>query len=44
MQQFSQTGLCTQAKSDETDKRPLQDKHPKKAKQTDVKDVNSTIF
>ncbi len=33
MRQFSQTGLRTQAESpDETYKRPLQDKHQKKAK------------
>lgn len=45
MQQFSQTGLCTQAESpDETYKGPLHDKHQKKAKQRGVKDVNSTIF
>lgn len=45
MRQFSQTGLCTQAESpDETYKRPLQDRHQKKAKQRGVKDVNSTIF
>lgn len=45
MRQFSQTGLRTQAESpDETYKRPLRDKHQKKAKQRGVKDVNSTIF
>lgn len=45
MQQFSQTGLRTQAESpDETYKRPLQDKRKKKAKRRGVKDVNSTIF
>lgn len=44
MRQFSQTGLRTQAESsDETYKRPLQDKHQKKATQRGVKDVNSTI-
>lgn len=45
MRQFSQTGLRRQAESpDETYKRPLKDKHQKKATQRGVKDVNSTIF